>query len=155
MKARFQAGAEFDFLTEEEAARAARVGFTDAMVELRRGVKFPRRAKQATATAGGVLTITADDFGPDGGFGWAVTRVALNLAADEEAGIFVNDTTAGSFIGNIVNPRNFDTFDGCGLVLRPHERLIIAATGVTASGVYTATVSAVELPEPMLWQLLG
>lgn len=148
---KLQAGVEFDLPTAKEYKQAV----TDAMVELHRGVRFVTRPFIGTADAAtGALSITPRDFGPEGGFTWGVTMISIaGLTVGQTVNVHVNEVSSTKFVTSLITAAPVITFPKPGLVLNPEELIIVSGT-VTASQVVTAVIRAVELPEPMRWQLV-
>lgn len=143
MKAKIEAGFEFDILTKDEVKEI----LTDTMAQFWIGVRFLNRAAQGTVDGAGGLVIDDQAMGPAGGFLWAVTRVSVHgIVNTEEISVHRNVIAPTTFVGDIGTGPRFVTFDDKGLMLNPTERLVFAGTGLTAAAVITVNVQAVEVP---------
>lgn len=148
----FQAGMKFDLPNKQEIKQA----YTDAVVELYRGVRFVTRPAQGTVTnPGALVTITAKDFGPEGGFTWGVNMLSVfGLSANQSLSVFVNEASQTRFVGLVTTAAPTLLFPRPGLVLNPEERVILTGNTLTPDAVLTAVMRATELPESMRWQLI-
>lgn len=147
-----KANAKINLLTEHEARRA----FTDALVELYRGVRYVRRSLPTTAVdASGNLNVTSNDAGPDGGFSWDVGRISVfGLSGTETVNVFVNEATPTNYVGTISRTTGILVLTDRSLVLNPNDRLVVAGSGLTVAENITAIISASELPVEIAWQFM-
>jgi hypothetical protein len=150
MEFEIKAGGKLDLLTKAEAREA----FTEAMVELYRGVRFVTRAAQGTVTGAGALSIVDETFGPESGFVWSVSRVSALLTTNQTVTLSKNEAAPSNFVGLVLASPGFAVFDSRALVLNPLEKLVITGTGLTAAQVVAVTIAAVEIPQQLAWQLI-
>lgn len=148
MKQPIQAGGQIETLTpgefREELPRALRNWFAEVV----RGVRF--RPLYGTAPAGATLTIEIN--GPDEGFMWSVTRLAVDGlgAATEFVSVYRNEVSPSTLIHPELRTVEFITSPS--LVLQPGEKLIIVGSAL-AAGPYVVTAAVKEVPVSMAWLL--
>jgi hypothetical protein len=156
MKAKFEVGADIDFLTRDEL-RAELSGW---LAEISRGVRF--RAFTGTGTvAGGVWQITSDtpggkDLGPAAGILWSVTGLIVSGSgyspAADTYSVYLGDVSAARLQRSaIVRDTSWDVG---GLVLTGPERLALAGVGTGAGTEIVVSGRAVEVPIHLGWQLI-
>lgn len=157
-----QAGAKIDLFTKKEATEVLRGWFE----EIHRGVKFQEFAAQATANAAGIWTVggsgstARDTLGPQDGFVWAVTRLAVSgggfdRTADDYS-VYTDEITASKLVvtvPGVATSTGSWEWDTPGLVLVGGRSLALQGQA-TAESVITVSGAAVELPIQLAYQLL-
>ena len=162
MKVKLQAGAEMDLLTREEV-RAELQAHGAWRGEIARGVKFRDFSGQGTVT-GAVWSIGGDTpnndkdpLGPQAGFVWAVTRIAVSgngfVPGTDLFSVYKDSISATKLI--VSGLTRGTTWDVPTLVLNSNQVLALtgAGTGLTGTDVFVSG-QAVELPVQLAWQLL-
>ncbi len=153
MEFKIEAGAKINLLTKEEVGEV----FAGWKAELARGIKF-RTFSIRTDVAGGVFSTTNVDFaGPDAGFVWAVTRLAISGAGlvlgTDLANVYVDDVTPSKLVMSGLTRQA--TWDIPGLILTGGSRVIVTGVGTGATGTdVTVSGAAIEVPLQLAWQLL-
>lgn len=161
MKVKLQAGAELDLFNREEMAAELDRIFAAWKAEIPRGVKW-RPFSASTVAAGGVWAIGGpgndkDQLGPNPGFVWAVTRLAVSgngvVQGTDIWNVFMDDIAPSKLVSS--GHTRFVTYDVGVFVLNPNGQILAqgAATGLGGTDV-TLSGQAVELPKELSWQLL-
>jgi hypothetical protein len=156
-KVKIEAGATFETISQAEMREV----LADWLDEVRRGVRYVRRAMAGVVDGTGALALgsgisaVGDDMGPDGSFLWAVNRIAVHgLTANQKVSIFANAVSPGSFQCFVQEAAGHAIFPGPGLILNASERLLATGTGLTAGAAVAVAIQAIELPIQLAWQLL-
>jgi len=159
VKFTIKAGAELDILTQKEL----RETLDSWMKEISRGVKFRKFSGQGVVVGGAYLIggQGADNdtaaLGPQPGFVWAVTRLAVSgngvVPGTDLYSVYVDEITPSKLVTSGLTRGQI--YDVGVLVLNGGERLAITGVGTGVSGVdVTLSGQAVELPVQLAWQLL-
>jgi hypothetical protein len=158
MKAKFDIGAELNFITKEEMDQALR-GW---MAESVRGIRFVPFYGQFAKT-GATFTISPNtvgigsqgSLGPAAGFLWSVMQVAVfgpGVAAGDLFQVFDNDTSASRVrVPNLTNAGK--SFNKGEFVLRgPNKIMVTGASTGTGTEIFVSG-TAIEVPDTLAWQL--
>lgn len=153
MKAKIQAGAEFDFLTSGELRKElndARLSWRD---EVSRGVRFRRFSFVGVADGAGLLAAGgagSDPTGPDQGMAWRLLRLSVTNydPAVNALGLF-NGAAGGS---SVIVPKLATYTTQMDEVLMPGDTLVVAGTVVAGARVWV-TGQVKEAPVSLLWRL--
>jgi hypothetical protein len=156
MKFKIQAGAEVDIISEPEMRRI----FADWMVEIGRGVKFRKAGGQVQLSAGTwrVDSTTKIEAGPQPGFLWSVTRVAVlgggYVPGTDSFSIFNGDPSNLTAVSSAVS-RSLGF--GIGeMVIQPGDVVGMTGVGTGVNGTdINVTLLVAEVPIQLAWQLLG
>jgi hypothetical protein len=149
MKFKLQAGMDLDLLTKDEV----RAELKSWQAELVRGITFRTLSQRVDAAA----AWTMDPIGPAAGFVWSLTRVAvagngLVLAADTFNLFFGGATNSpGAIATGLLRQKEWDP--GVLVVAGPRTVVITGAATGTGTDVF-ASLSVIELPVQLAWQLL-
>ena len=163
MKFTIHAGAEMETLTQGELSEELTAALSAWRAELGRGAKwrkFSARADVAAGvwTIGGASAPNNDKYatGPQPGFTWAVTRVAVAgngvIAGTDLWSVYVDDVTPSRLVTS--GHTRFQTYDVGVLVLNGGEQLTLNGVGTGAGTDVTVSGQAVEIPEQLAWMLL-
>lgn len=156
MKAKFNAGVEFDFLTKDEVEKVLRGWMSEAI----RGIKFVSFAGQL-AKSGATFTLNSNtlgvsgNLGPGDGFYWSVMNVNINGAGVAAADTFTiyDSDTSGTRVRVPVLTNAGKSFQKGEFVLPGKGK--VAATGASTGAGSEIFISgtAIEVPEQLKWQL--
>lgn len=157
MKFKINAGVEVDVLSEPEMRKI----FADWMVEIRRGVKF-RKAGGQTNVAGGVWSIGDpghghDAMGPQPGFLWSVTNIAVagNGFVEGTDTFSVFNGAASTLTVVATGLTRQISFNPGSFVVASGDWVALTGVGTGASGIDVGvTLLVAEVPEQLAWQLL-
>lgn len=159
MKAKFQVGAEIDFLSPGELHEALEP-FRQWRQELKRGPKFGRfygadtigdTPDEGTVVIGG--DVGDAHIGPREGFLWSVIGIAvtgINPIAESVA-VYVNEVAPSTVQVPVLSTSH--EFACRGLVLHDDEKLVIHAAGLVSTGTVTVTGRYREVPAAQAWML--
>lgn len=161
MKAKFEVGAEIDFLSPAEFDERLRAALGAWRTELARGVKWQTITEATTvdaATNFSLGNVGPDKIGPNAGMLWSVTRITVAgagfVAATDTWNLYRNEAQdSNMLVGGITTRTQF--FDLGALVVQGPEKLVIAGTGNAAGDSVVVTVGAAELPVQLGYLLLG
>lgn len=157
MEATINAGVKVDFANRAEVRAEMDAALAAWSTEIRRGVRFRRFiGNVAQGATWSIAPDGRDSIGPDEGFVWSVTRVALGGAitfGTDVWSIFVNEAGPSGLITSSTARR--ELFDVGVNVLNGGDRLIVAGASTAVGAQINITGSAIELPEQLAWQLLG
>lgn len=154
MKFKIQAGAEIDVATRDEVRQEIAAVRSSWMAEVAKGDRFVSFSGFADITAGEVLIgATGEAIGPQPGFVWSVTRLALTNydPTTDAVAIYRGDVSDSATVIPLMDRRH-ELFSGNELVLYPGDTLQ-AAGSVTGSGRVWLTGQARELPVSLAWRL--
>ena len=150
------AGKQLDILTAKEMSALLR----EWMVDVARGARPVKISSQATADAagvirvGGTLTPTGGTLGPNPGFWWAVTRLAVRVDGVPAAfSVFINEENPNNVVRDVlIGANGYAPFGAQELLVGNGDALLVKAAGTANTGVCTVTGCAVEFPEQLLWK---
>lgn len=163
MKAKFQVGSEIEFLTKDELGEELKTALGAWRTEIGRGVRWRKFSGQGTV-AGGAWVIGGtganndkDPLGPQPGFVWAVTRIAVSgngfVPGTDAFSVYVGEAVPSRLV--ITGLTRGETWDVAVLVLNGGEELALTGVGTGLAGTdVTVSGQAVELPSQLAWQLL-
>jgi hypothetical protein len=163
VKAKIEAGVDIELLTQSELREEIAHAMTAWRAELSRGVKY-RKFSAQTVLTGATWAIGGDSpqsgnevLGPEPGFMWSITRLAVsgggfNSNADTWS-IFTNSPTPSNFI--LLNFGFGDQWDTGVIVLNGPDKLAFtgAGTGVAGTDIIVSG-AAVEVPVQQGWRLI-
>lgn len=157
-------GQEVDLLTAQELDRAVR-GLQEWYVDVARGIRPIRFNAQGDADAGGLvqiggaMSLTGGRLGPDAGFWWAVSRVAVRVDGGPGAfSLYVGGAHTNSLIRDVTADVNgYVSWGAQELLLGPTENLYLRASSLSPGnkGVVTLSGAAIEIPQQLLWKWLN
>lgn len=163
MKAKLQAGVELDLLTQTELREELQAAAA-WRTEIARGVrwrKFSAQGNVATGvwTIGGAATPNndKDQMGPQDGFVWSVTRVAVSgngfVAGTDLFSVFVDENTPSKLVTSGLT--RWQPYDVGTLVLNGGEQLLLTGAGTGLAGTdVTVSGQAIELPVQLAWRMV-
>jgi hypothetical protein len=163
VKFKFNAGAEFDVLTQKELEHSLKAFGRDWMVELAKGPRTINFFGSGVISAAGTLSMGGESadpstgrWGPDQGMVWAIKRWNVRGLTDTHDTLSAWNTvnTAGrSIIDGITGYNRFGSDE---LVLRGGESLMFTGTGLATAAATKIYVSgaAWELPVTLMYKLM-
>jgi hypothetical protein len=159
-KFKFQAGAEFDVLTEKELSRALDRMSADWMAEVTRGFKY-RRFLGVGTIAGAAVTIDESNpdniLGPGNGLIWAVNSLVVGgLAVADSVDVLINGGDPVATFTRVAGSGNYvrTSFGQTDLVLNGNDFLTLTGTGLTATGQIRLFGRCTELPRTLAYKLV-
>ncbi|MFL6116752.1 MAG: hypothetical protein ACJ786_36160 [Catenulispora sp.] len=155
-KAELRHGSHIETLNQQELEELLSKQTVTYFQEQARGFTTARFGDLSTVATGAVSVPATDEtvFGPDKGFAWAVQRVsAAGLAAADVLKVYRDVNSPLNFLGYITATANFAP-GSKGVVLRGGEKLIVAGTGLTATGDIVVTGEAVQVAELDIYKIL-
>lgn len=167
MKFKIEAGAELDLISRGELREELAIATGAWREEISRGVKWRKFSAQGvvgTPNPAGTWLIGAgapnnskDTLGPDVGFVWAVTRIAVSgngfVPGTDLFSVYVDEISPSRLVISGLTRGN--TWDVGTFVLHSGEALALSGAGTGVAGTdVTVSGQAVEVPAQLAWQLL-
>jgi hypothetical protein len=158
-KYKMSAGAEFETLNKKELDASLKEWMVDA-VKGCRPVQISAQGSvtaPGTVTLGGATTLTGGVLGPEVGYWWSVTRLAVRVEGQPAAfSVYLNNADGGHLVRDVNGAANgYATFGQYELLFSGSDALIIQASTVGESGLVTVSGAAIELPTTLLWKWLA
>lgn len=160
MRVKLEAGAEFDFVTQDELRKTLAEYATAWRVEHAKGPR-PRRFSAMGTVAGGLVRIGGDEragdggpLGPDAGFAWSVQRLTvrgLNPAAESLSIYYGTDNPLSLVMDGFSTIVAFAAND---LILQGPESLFFGGTALVSAGPIIVTGTAMEVPIGLMYKLV-
>jgi hypothetical protein len=159
-RVRLTAGAELDTLNQHELHQTLRAALKEWMVDVAKGATPIRISAHGTAgttglaTLGGETTLQGGKLGPDPGFWWAVTRLALRVDSQPGAGsVYLNRRSEQTVVRDITADCNgYVAFGEKELMIAGGETLVVSASSLTPGSTVYVTGAAIEFPVSLLWK---
>lgn len=160
MKAKISAGAEIDFLNQDELKRTLSEMMVAWRVDAAKGDRYVDIRDQGLIGAAGDLTIggaSGDQrMGPREGYVWDIRRLCiagLDYAGGDVAAVYRNESTPLSLLG-----RTDQVTRGLFLLDRqwvfyPGHQLVVVGASLSATGYVQVTGTVRELPISLAWRL--
>lgn len=165
MEAEFKVGGKIDFLSPKEFKEELASFRAAWQTEISRGVRWRQFSGQTSIAAGiTVWTIGGaaannrqSQLGPEDGFVWSVTRLAVSGSGFTEGtdtfGVFVDEATPTRLVSSGLTRQ--EKYDVGTLVLTGGQGLVLdGISSVAGGGDIYVSGQAVELPVQLAWQLL-
>lgn len=145
-----QAGGKINVATRDEVRKEIQEAQTSWFTEIAKGDRYRRFSAPLVSLPSGDLD--TDSVGPEQGFVWSVTRLALTDydPTTEDLALYVGNTDKSSTV--LPKLGTYQDFTGNQLVLYPGEHLVIGGS-VTGSKRLWMTGQARELPITLAWRL--
>jgi hypothetical protein len=163
MKAEIKAGAQIELLTRSELREEFVTAMTAWRQELARGVKFRKFSATATvvggewAVGGGAASNEKQTLGPEPGFMWSLTSLAVNGSgydtSSDDYNLYSDAVQPSKFILTIFGYG--DQWDPGVIVLTGPEQLAFAGVGTGTDGDQIHIAGrAIEVPVQQGWRLI-
>lgn len=163
MKQKFNAGADLDVVSGSEL-RQAMSGLQDWMVSVAKGLRPVDIEGSAVADGtgliqvGGALTLSGGRLGPEAGFWWAVTRLAVRIDNVPAAfSLYLNHPGSNAVIRDVdATAGGYLPFGAHELLVGNSDTLYLRGSGSTpGTSRMTVTGQAIEIPQQLLWRWLS
>lgn len=161
-KVKLELGAWLDTVSHSELKDTLKAR-DDAMMHARaEGIKYRRLPLIKGTAASGTLSMggpdASQDCGPNEGFAWVITRLAISGLTSGVTPDVVNlyRGGAGNFpIWQFTGNSSFATFTKLALVYLPSETLLLISAGAfAATGQITLSGELLQVPAEFLWKLI-
>lgn len=156
-------GADVDMLTKSELDSTMR-GLQDWMVSVAKGVRPIRISARGKANGvsttlelGGATTLVGGRMGPEPGFWWAVTRLAVRVDSQPAAfSLYLNAAETNSHVRDVDGAANgYAGFGAQELLVGNTDSLYLRASGLATDSTISVSGAAVEIPAQLLWKWLA
>lgn len=156
--AKLRAGEEIDVLTAPELEKHLNAQTREYFQEQARGVSTFHIQDSATVSGAAVTFPPSGSvgYGPDPGFAWAITRLAVNnLSTNDVIKVFWDSAAApGNFVAQLTAAAPVLFIGSKNLILRGGRRLVLSGTGLAATGALFLTGEGMEIAETDVYKLL-
>ena len=149
------AGKEFETLSKAELDASLK----EWMIDVVKGIRPVNISSQGNAVAtavtlGGATSLTGGTLGPEAGYWWAVSRLAVRIDSVPAAfSLYRNATNPGDLIRDVPGEANgYAAFGPYELMIAGGDTLLIQANSLTETGLLTVSGQAVEIPNQLVWK---